>query len=360
MSAELDRFVRDALAVGVPRERIRAELARAGWRREEIDAALEAWVETDLPVPLPRRRVQVSAREAFLYLVLFATLYVVAFHVGAVGFALIERWVSDALHARAWDAGRSAVRWAAASLLIAFPVFLLCSRIVSRTLSREPEKRASGVRRWLTYLTLFLAALVLIGDLVVLVSGFLSGDLTARFVWRALVVLAIAGLVFGHYLWDLRRDEVGSAGPRSAWLARVGAVGVVLAIAAALWMSGTPARARTRELDQMRQRDLLAIAEHLRSRRERHEPLPASLEAVVADAWGSPLRIQDPESQVVYGYQLLDSSRVQLCARFAGADSVGPHGDRAQPFWRHAAGEHCYVFVLDRGPGLTPEPPHAR
>jgi len=357
MNSDLDRFVRDALAHHVPRERIRAELTRAGWRREEVDAALEAWLESDLPVPLPRRRVQVSAREAFLYLVLFATLYVVAFHSGVVGFAVVDRWLHDPLHSRAWDSGRSALRWAAASLLIAFPVFLLCSRIVGRTLQREPEKRGSGVRRWLTYLTLFLAALVLIGDLVVLVSGLLSGDLTSRFVMRALVVFAIAGLVFGHYLLDLRRDEVDSATPRGAWLARAGAVGVVLAVAAALWMSGTPARARTRELDQMRQRELLAIAEHLRDRRERLQPLPASLESMVADAWGSPLRIQDPETQAVYGYTMLDSNRVRLCAVFSGADSVGPHGDHAQQFWRHAAGEHCYEFRLDRSPGLTPEPP---
>lgn len=357
MNAELDHFVRDALAQRVPRERIRAELARAGWRREEVDAALEAWLESDLPVPLPRRRVQVSAREAFLYLVLFATLYVVAYHAGAVGFALVDRWLHDPLHSRLWDSGRAALRWSAASLLIAFPVFLLCSRIVGRALGRDPEKRSSGVRRWLTYLTLFLAALVLIGDLVVLVSGLLSGDLTSRFVLRALIVFAIAGLVFGHYLLDLRRDEVDAAGPRTTWLARAGAVGVLLATVASLWMVGTPARARTREMDQMRQRELLAIAEHLRATRERNQALPASLELMAGEAWGSHLRIRDPETQAVYGYEVLDTSRVRLCATFAGSDSVGPHGDQAQSFWRHGVGEHCYEFQLTGSGALVPLSP---
>lgn len=357
MNAELDRFVRDALAAGTPRERIRTELARAGWRREEVDTALEAWLESDLPVPLPRRRVQVSAREAFLYLVLFATLYVVAYHAGAVGFALIDRMLPDPIRARAWDAGLAAVRWAAASLLIAFPVFLLCSRIVARALARDPDKRSSGVRRWLTYLTLFLAALVLIGDLVVLVSGLLSGELTSRFVLRALVVFVIAAIVFGHYLLDLRRDEDhGGAAPRMAWLARAGAVGVVVAIVAALWMVGSPARARTREMDQMRQRDLAQIAEHLRMRRMRSQTLPESLEGLRLEEAASDLRVADPETHATYGYELIDSSRVRLCAVFSRADSVGPWGEQAQPFWQHGAGEHCYEFRIDNQAPIQPLP----
>ena len=357
MNAELDRFVRDALAAGTPRDRIRTELARAGWRREEVDAALEAWLESDLPVPLPKRRVQVSAREAFLYLVLFATLYVVAYHAGAVAFALIERLLPDPVRARAWDAGLAGVRWAAASLLIAFPVYLLCSRIVSRSLARDPDKRSSGVRRWLTYLTLFLAALVLIGDLVVLVSGLLSGELTSRFVLRALVVFVVAGIVFGHYLLDLRRDEDhAGASPRMAWLARAGALGVLVAIVASLWMVGSPAKARTREMDQIRQRDLAQIAEQLRLRQTRRQPLPESLEQLRFDDLASHLSIQDPETHATYGYEPIDSTRVRLCAVFARADSVGPWGEQAQPFWRHGAGEHCYEFRIDGTAPIQPLP----
>lgn len=357
MNAELDRFVRDALAARTPREKIRTELARAGWRREEVDAALEAWLESDLAVPLPRRRVQVSAREAFLYLVLFATLYVVAYNAGAVGFALIERSLPDPIRARVWDAGLAGVRWAAASLLIAFPVFLLCSRIVARSLARDPDKRSSGVRRWLTYLTLFLAALVLIGDLVVLVSGLLSGELTSRFVLRALVVFVIAGLVFGHYLLDLRRDEDhGGAAPRLAWLARAGAVGVLVAIAASLWMVGSPRQARSREMDQMRQRDLVQIAEHLRMRQGRRQAQPVSLEELRLDAMSADVRVADPETHATYGYEPIDSTRVRLCAVFARADSVGPWGEQAQPFWRHGAGEHCYEFRIDGAGPIQPLP----
>src|SRR5438128_189439 len=95
MNADLQQFVRDSLARGLARDAIREQLDRAGWRPEEIDAALAAWAETDFPVPVPRRRTYLSAREAFLYLVLFVTLYVTAFNVGTLLFQFIERWLPD-------------------------------------------------------------------------------------------------------------------------------------------------------------------------------------------------------------------------------------------------------------------------
>ena len=182
MRTEIDTFVREALGQGIPRERIRATLAEAGWRADEIDGALARWAEADFPIPVPRRQPYLSAREAFLYLVLFATLYVVAFNVGSVLFALIEWHWPDAargLAGRLNLAGR--VRFPTASLVTAFPIFLFVSRLVGRAIARDPEKRGSRIRKWLTYLTLFVAVLVLIGDFIALVSGVLSGELGTRF-----------------------------------------------------------------------------------------------------------------------------------------------------------------------------------
>jgi uncharacterized SAM-binding protein YcdF (DUF218 family) len=76
-----------------------------------------------------------------------------------------------------------------------------------RTLKRFPEKRGSKVRKWLTYITLFIAAAVIIGDLITLVNYLLSGGLTTRFLLKVATVLLIAGTIFGHYLWDLRQEE---------------------------------------------------------------------------------------------------------------------------------------------------------
>ena len=74
-------------------------------------------------------------------------------------------------------------------------------------IKRDPSKRASKVRKWLTYMTLFVAAGVIIGDLTALVYGLLGGELSLRFALKALTVGFIAGGIFGYYLWDLRQEE---------------------------------------------------------------------------------------------------------------------------------------------------------
>src|SRR3546814_882902 len=99
------------------------------------------------------------------------------------------------------------MRMSVASILIAFPLFLFVARLLGRELARNPAKRQSVVRRWLTYMTLFLAAGVLVGDLIALVYHLLGGELTLRFMLKVLVVGGIAGGIFGFYLQDLRREE---------------------------------------------------------------------------------------------------------------------------------------------------------
>lgn len=205
---ELELFVRQSLAAGLGREDIQAALAEAGWPAEQVRSALDAYADVAFPVPVPRPRPYLSAREAFLYLVLFATLYVAAYHLGSLLFDLITRALPDPADSEYLRQRLAhSMRWSVASVIIAFPVFLLVARQLARELAHNPVKRLSAVRRWLTYLTLFVAAAVLIGDMITLVYNLLGGELTLRFVLKVLVVAVIAGSIFGYYLSDLRKEE---------------------------------------------------------------------------------------------------------------------------------------------------------
>jgi len=208
-SQELERFVYDALSRGESKASIAAALAGAGWRDEQTRGVLDAYADTPYVVPVPKPRASVSAREAFLYLVMFAALYFAAWHLGSLLFDLINRaWPDPADTGYAWQSIERSIRWSTAALIITFPVFAYVSHYVSRDVARHPIRRLSPVRRWLTYLTLFVAATVLICDMTTLVFNVLGGELSIRFVLKVLVVAAIAGSAFGWYLHDLRREEV--------------------------------------------------------------------------------------------------------------------------------------------------------
>src|SRR3546814_8478997 len=102
-----------------------------------------------------------------------------AFHVGSLLFDLINAAFPDAASTRGYFG--SSMRWSTASVIIAFPVFALLARHLARETERQPIKRLSPVRRWLTYLTLFLAAVALICDVTTLVYNLLGGELSVRF-----------------------------------------------------------------------------------------------------------------------------------------------------------------------------------
>ena len=354
MNADLTLFVRESLSRGLPRAAIRERLVAAGWRAEEVDSALAAFAETDFPVPVPRRQPYLSARETFLYLVLFVTLYITAFNTGVLLFAVLDRWLPDAAHpdtASRWAI--EAARNGTAGLVIAFPIFLFLTALIGRTMAREPEKRGSKVRKWLTYITLFVAALFIIGDLTFLVQRLLSGEVPARVLLKTLVVFAIAGTVFGHYLADLRHEELeGEAkAARPGLLSRAAVVVVLLVIVGGFFASGSPRHQRLRVLDGQRVSELRGIANELERYARDNGKLPARLADLLGPTTAQGISLRDPVTREPYAYRTLDSLSYELCATFDSADSLtsAPYGEVSE-YWKHPAGRTCFTGHVPKRP----------
>lgn len=334
---DLETFVRDALLKGQSRPAIHAALVAAGWPQEQVREALDAYAEVPFPVPVPRPRAYLSAREAFLYLVMFASLYVWALQLGGLLFDLVNHWLPDPADDpwRVQWQGRS-MRWAVASILIAFPLFLYVSRLLSREMAASPVKRLSVVRRWLTYMTLFLAAGVLVGDLITLVYHLLGGALTLRFVLKVAIVGMLAGGVFWFYLRERHGRE----------LLVLATIAVVAALVAAFMVMRSPATERAVTLDQRRVQDLQRIGDAVQAWYQVHDALPPDL-AAVAKQPGSTVPATDPASGTLYEYRAGEGRDYQLCARFATDTAEtgegSPHAVPSTQAWDHPAGRHCFA-----------------
>lgn len=183
---------------------IRMLLLTAGWKEKDIAQAVTS-SELDIPVPLPPEAG--GARDAFLYLLTFASFYTTVVSVVILFFTYVNHLFPDLAVDPVYlggDEDSPGIRWSMAAVIVAYPLFLWLSRFLLSEIARAPEKAASGVRRWLTYLTLFLAAIALMGDLITLVYNLLEGELSARFLLKVLIVLVIAGLTFTYYFLSLR------------------------------------------------------------------------------------------------------------------------------------------------------------
>ncbi len=209
MEQTLPLFVKQALEQGQSRDAIETALKQAGWDEPEIRKAMQSFADISFPIAVPRRLVYTSARETFLYLVMFMTLAITAVSVGTIAFQLINKWLPDAL--MSYDGSlmyiQDMIRNAAAALIIAFPIFAWIHTILTRATQKNPELQLSRPKVVITYLTLFIASAFIIGDLIALVNSVLAGDLTHRFVLKVLTILVIAGGIFWYYLTDLRNAE---------------------------------------------------------------------------------------------------------------------------------------------------------
>ncbi len=204
----LDVFVKQALDKGAPRAEVEAALLSAGWSPREIANALDAWTPTALGLAAPRPRPYVSAREAFLYLVLFILLGVTAWNLGSLLFALIDTAVADPLDDRYGRVSRDTqIRAAIAGLVVAAPLFAWLALHIRKQRRNNPAMQRSAVRKWLTYATLIIASCTLIGDAIALIYGFLSGDLSARLLLKLAVVALLAGGVFAYFIRDAEKGD---------------------------------------------------------------------------------------------------------------------------------------------------------
>lgn len=340
-SEELTRFVRDSLSREIPRPEIERALIEAGWRPHQVRKALAAYADAGFALPVPRPAPHLSAAEAFLHLVIFSALAAAALSVVQLLFALTD-WIfpdpaSLGVYAGDW---RAEIRWAVARVVIAFPVFLIASIRAALILRRDPAERLSPVRRWLTYIAMFLAVCVVIGDLVTLIAYLLSGETTARFLVKVVVVAAVAGGILAHYLQDLRDEARERSAAATPLLLILGVATTAFAVGSGLWLIGSPANEAARRTDDRRVQNLQAIATAIDLFWQRAEGLPENLAALGAEL-SVPLEATDPETGEPYDYRAAGGKEYELCASFSRASESVTRDAR----WTHGAGRQCFSLT---------------
>lgn len=200
----LVQFVSEALSTGRTRDDIRVVLTNAGWSEHEIAEALGSFAEIDFIPLVPRPRAHPTARDTFVYLLLFASLAFVGSYLVELIHAILDLALpeSDETGWRERNA-TNRVRWSIATLTVATPVFVWMTRFTRRQISEDAGRRRSPVRKWLTYVALFFAALVFFSDAVFVIYNFLKGEATLRFLLKALTVACVSGAIFAFYLRDI-------------------------------------------------------------------------------------------------------------------------------------------------------------
>ncbi|MBI2278677.1 MAG: hypothetical protein HYU81_01275 [Candidatus Brennerbacteria bacterium] len=303
------------------------------------------------------QKIRSAPRDVFLHLLAFVALYAAATAFLTVAFQLVNLRFPDILEGRgyyAFDGARNALRWALASFVIVFPVYVFVARFLRKEYEAIPEKRELKVRKWLVSFTLFAVAVTLISDLVSLLSHFLEGELTARFILKIAAVAFVAGAVGAYYLWALSgRSVTRGAKIAVSGILLVLAVGVVAGFASA----GSPSAERFRRVDVQRVQDLQMIQGEIINHWQRKAALPENFETLTDRIRGVTIP-RDPETRVSYEYRVTGDLSFELCAVFARASEDGGNARAPKPFvysdayeegesWIHPEGRACFARTID-------------
>jgi hypothetical protein len=342
----LRTFIEAAKAQGASDEFILRLLGDRGWPEKRVYEAFAAYYERSTGLPVPARAgAGEAARDAFLYLLSFSMLGVWTIALGTLVFSYLEKWFPDALSGRGLADAAFTLSVNLAMVMVGFPLYMLTMRFIVRELGAHPEKHDSGVRKWLTYIALFIAAGVVAGDLIAFLAYFLRGELTVRFVLKVATAGIVAGGVFWYYLGSLKPPRERPAAARTNKLFTLAATAAVVAVVGiGFTLLGSPKAQRLVSADRQRVEDLQAIARemHLRRGRPGGADLPEQLDQLTFGQPGARLRLKDPETQAAYHYHKRGPSAYELCAVFAAASDVPQ--DARPLYWSHPQGRHCYAL----------------
>ncbi len=306
------------------------------------------------------------AKDVFAYLLTFVMLYLGAIDLIALLWQIVSVQFPDPA-SFGWINPYDSMRNSIASLIIVWPVFLLMARYLASDLKRFPEKTELWVRRWLTYLTIFVAAITIIIDLITLLNSFLGGELTTRFVLKVLVVLLVAVGVLGYEFWELKRKP--QEGTQQMRLMAIGSMLlIVLSIIAGFYFVGTPKTARQQKLDSERVSDLQNLQSQTVNYWNQKDQLPAALSDLSDPLTGFEVPL-DPETNQPYEYKKTGDLTFELCAVFSGPTPKWERQQQKPEYmrydmmgnlmtddWMHETGRTCFERTIDPQRHKTPKP----
>jgi hypothetical protein len=295
---------------------------------------------------------KVSVKDFFLNIGSIVALYTVVITLVTLLFTIINTAYPQVTNG--YYSSSASISWPVATLIIAFPILIALMWLLEKQYKVEPERQNAGIHKWLTYLTLFVAGVVLAGDLITVIYYFIDGrELTTGFLLKVVALLVVSGGLFLYYVSDVRGQL--TSGSRKIW--RIASALVI--IASIVWgfsVLGSPRTQRLYKYDEQKVNDLMNINQYVINYYQTHAGLPGSLSDLTAEPNNYAVTPVDMQSGKPYEYKLIGQSAkaYELCAEFNKPSNDKNINGRSMPvspyggtFWSHPAGRHCFTQTID-------------
>ena len=243
------------------------------------------------------------------------------------------------------------IRLAIAMLVVFFPAYLVLTRLTNKLRRKETTGEFLPLTKWLIYLSILVGTLILLSDIVIVLWTFLSGEITARFILKAVAVLGVVGLALYYYILDVRGYWVKHES-KSVMIGYGVLTAVFVTVAFGFGNIETPSQVREMKLDAQQITDLQTIQWRVQDAIiQSSSTVPTDLKVVFGE-FPAPTA---PDNREAYSYAKTDKG-FELCATFA-RDSIPNQFDRpimsdkSMPIvnaedWQHKAGRYCFKRLV--------------
>lgn len=332
-----------------------------------------------------------KALDVFVYLGIAISLVWSVTNLLQIVFTAIDRKFIDIVNTGAYvDVYNSDVRFAIASLVVMFPIFLGLSWYVAKDIKKFLYKRDLMIRKAMMYLTLFITICTLIGTLVSVIYTYLGGNLSTSFGLKALAIFVVALSLFAYYFYSMKRDYT----QKSYIPMVISIMATAIVLCSLLWsirITGTPSAMRALRIDSIRLANISGLQQEILNRFQTTDKIPTDLSELNNAFQGYVVPV-DPVTKGVYGYKVIQQPVIrmnyvsnkkelvtpaifELCGTFdivrtskQQGQTVTPNGTVAQmgtsgqdvaypainsyydgdqsPFWNHGIGETCFRRVI--------------
>lgn len=286
-------------------------------------------------------RQKTSPKDFFLNLGAIVLLYIGVGNLLNLLFSIIDKINPDILN-YSYGYENNSIRWAIAVLLVFYPLYVYFIKILNKDTEENPEKKKLGIRKWLTYLTLSIAGFAIAWGFILILNGFLGGELTLNFLLKALSAGIILFLIFEYYLMDLKENHFYD---KKIFYAATAVV--LIGITGGFYIMGSPAKQRIMRFDERRIQDLQTIQWQIVNYWQQKEKIPQELNEL-NDSISSFTAPTDPETKDAYQYEALSTTTFKLCANF-GLDNKNnyPKTIDQNENWQHLNGNYCFDRKID-------------
>jgi hypothetical protein len=296
---------------------------------------------------------QQSAKFAFYYMLSLVALIITAVSVVTIGFQLINKHIPDMLNQFSGVYNDNALKTAISALVIAAPIFYIMMWLIQKNLFAGALDKEAGVRKWLTYFIMLVAAVVMIVWLIMTINSFLDGELTAKFILKALTAIFISAIIFTFYFYEIRRPAVNQKS-RVIMAFFYGSLAIVLiAFVVAVFNVESPTEARNRKLDDAILSEFDTIDSAINQYYNDKKKMPEALDQLKEDFnYITDDTLTDAVTGKKYDYKVVADKKYELCAIFHRSNKEEKNRmyydmrDR----WPHDVGYQCVsqkVFALE-------------